>query len=148
MSFSSLPKGKKETQGMRGVIVASVVFAGSVALGSVGVGTALQQQWVVLKLWRGEPGNTDTERFKTTSDSFRIAWKSQARARGGVLDIFVRDAEGKLVKAGVSLQVSDTTKDGGSGSGTFNVSAKPGEYYLEVRSTGKDWEVAVEQPKG
>jgi hypothetical protein len=125
----------------------SVVSMAPVAGGSIRRGAARQQQWVVLKEWSGEPGNTETDRFATTSGSFRISWKSVDRGRGGVLDIYVRDRDGKLVKAGVSLQASDTTKEKGSGGGTITVSSKPGEYYLDIRSTGKDWQVAVEQPK-
>src|SRR5262245_24123737 len=102
-------------------------------------GTGLQEKWVVLKQWTGEPGNTDTDRFKTSAGSFRVSWKSTDRGRGGILDIYVRDGEGKLVKAAVSLQASDTTKEKGAGSGTFTVISKPGEYYLEIRSTGEDW---------
>lgn len=107
----------------------------------------LQTAWVVLKQWTGEPGSIDTDRFKTSAESFRVAWKSNDRGRGGILDIYVRDSEGKLVKAAVSLQTTDTTKEKGTGSGTFTVSSKPGEYYLEIRSTKIDWEVAVEQPQ-
>ena len=129
-------------------IIALVATVASVALGSVRVDAKLQQEWVVLKQWSGQPGNTDTDHFKTSGESFRISWKSEGLGRGGVVDIYVRDKDGKLVKAGVSLQVQDTTKDFGTGSGTFIVDAKPGEYYLEVRSTGNNWVVAVEQPKG
>jgi hypothetical protein len=105
-----------------------------------------QQQWVVLKQWTGEPGNLDTERFKTTAASFRVAWKTTDRGRGGVLDIYVKDGEGKLVKAAISLQTSDPTKEKGTASGTFTVGSQAGEYFLEIRSTGRDWQVAVEQP--
>jgi hypothetical protein len=106
----------------------------------------LQQEWVTLKQWTGEPGSIDTERFKTSAGSFRVSWKSTDRGRGGVLDIYVRDGEGKLVKAAISLRTSDPTKEKGSGSGTFTVGSKAGEYFLEIRSTGHDWQVAVEQP--
>ena len=105
----------------------------------------LQQEWVVLKQWTGEPGNTDTERFKTSAGSFRVSWKSTDRGRGGVLDIDVRDGEGKLVKAAVSLQTGDPTKEKGTSSGVFTVSSKSGEHFLEIRSTGHDWQIAVEQ---
>ena len=113
---------------------------------SVALEAGLQRAWVVLKQWTGEPGSTDTDRFTTSAGSFRVSWKSTDRGRGGILDIYVRDSEGKLVMAAVSLQTSDTTKEKGTGSGTFTVSSKPGEYYLEIRSTGNDWQVAVEQP--
>ena len=106
----------------------------------------LQQEWVVLKQWTGEPGNLDTERFKTSAGSFRVAWKSTDRGRGGVLDIYVMDGEGKLVKAAISLQTGDPTKEKGTGTGTFTVASKVGEYFLKIHSTGHDWQVAVEQP--
>jgi hypothetical protein len=109
--------------------------------------TVQPPEWVVLKEWAGEPGTIETERFTTSAGSFRISWKSVDRGRGGILDIYVRDRDGKLVKAAVSLQTNDTTKEKGSGAGTFPVSSKSGEHFLEIRSTGKDWRVAVEQPR-
>jgi hypothetical protein len=130
------------------LFIAWVALVALVAPGAVGLEAALQEKWTVLKQWSGEPGSTDTERFTTTSESFRISWKSDDRGRGGVLDIYVRDGDGRLVKAGVSLQASDPTKERGSGSGAFTISSKPGPHYLEIRSTGKDWQIAVEQPAG
>jgi hypothetical protein len=127
---------------------ALAVFTASVTPVRTMISAELQQDWAVLKEWTGEPGNTDTDRFKTSAATFRVSWKSQDRGRGGILDIYVRDGNGKLVMANVSLQASDPTKEKGSGSGTFTVKSQPGEYYLEIRSTGKDWQVAVEQPKG
>jgi hypothetical protein len=105
-----------------------------------------RERWVPLKEWSGEPGSVDTERFTTTSRVFRIVWKADDLGRGGVLDVYVRDDKGKLVKAAVSLQVSDTTRERGTGSSAIEVSADPGPYYLEIRSTGTKWQVAVEQP--
>jgi hypothetical protein len=104
------------------------------------------KRWVALKEWSGEPGNLDTERFTTTARLFRIAWKTTDLGRGGVLDVYVRDDKGRLVKAAVSLQSTDTTKEKGSGSSTFEVPAGPGTYYLEIRSTNVKWEVVLEQP--
>jgi hypothetical protein len=129
-------------------VLALAAFAASVTAAPATLSAELQQEWAMLKQWSGEPGNTDTDRFTTSAASFRVSWKSEDRGRGGILDIYVRDREGKLVLASVSLQASDPTKERGSGSGTFTVNSKPGEYYLEIRSTGKDWQVAVEQPKG
>ena len=129
------------------LISALEAFAASVTARRMTLSFELQQDWAVLKEWTGEPGNTDTDRFKTSAASFRVSWKSQDRGRGGILDIYVRHGDGKLVLANVSLQASDPTKEKGSGSGTFTVKSQPGEYYLEIRSTGKDWQVAVEQPR-
>jgi hypothetical protein len=126
--------------------MALVAFVARGATDSAVPEADLQQEWVVLKQWTGEPGNTDTERFKTSAGSFRVSWKSTDRGRGGVLDIYVRDGDSNLVKAAVSLQTSDPTKEKGTSSGVFTVSSKPGEHYLEVRSTGHDWQIAVEQP--
>jgi hypothetical protein len=113
---------------------------------STSPGAGLQKEWVPLKQWTGEPGSIDTDRFKTSAGSFRVSWKATDRGRGGVLDIYVRDSDGKLVKGAISLQTGDPTKEKGTGAGTFTVTSKAGEYYLEIRSTGTDWQVAVEQP--
>jgi hypothetical protein len=105
-----------------------------------------KERWVPLKEWSGEPGSLDTERFTTTARVFRITWKTSDLGRGGVLDVYVRDDKGKLVKASVSLQATDTTREKAPGSNSFEVRTEPGTYYLEIRSTGVQWNVVVEQP--
>jgi hypothetical protein len=101
--------------------------------------------WTVLKEWSGGPGNVDTDRFATTTDAFRVAWTLKDLGRGGILDVYVRNDAGKLIKSGVSLQSKDTTREHGSGAGLIDVGGGPGSYYLEIRSTGVEWTVAVEQ---
>jgi uncharacterized membrane protein len=113
---------------------------------SRGRGALAQQRWVALKEWSGEPGSLDTERFTTRTSLFRVRWETRDLGRGGILDLYVRDDDGRLVRAAVSLQSDDTTREQGSGAGAFEVSTDPGDYYLEIRSTGVRWTVAVEQP--
>ena len=103
--------------------------------------------WTVLKEWSGGPGSIDTDRFTTTTPAFRVAWTLKDLGRGGILDVFVRDGSAKLIKSGISLQSKDTTQEYGAGAGQIDVSGGPGTYYLEIRSTGVDWTVAVEQRK-
>jgi len=103
--------------------------------------------WTVLKEWSGGPGSIDTDRFTTAAPSFRVVWTLKDLGRGGILDLFVRDAAGKLIKTGISLQSKDTTSERGSGTGRIDVPSGPGTYYLEIRSTGVDWTLAVEQPR-
>jgi hypothetical protein len=122
----------------------------------VGVGAAIRTaearsqppdvsgEWTAVKEWSGENGSTETERFTTAGRRFRVSWKMTELDRGGLLDIFVRDDEGKLVLVVAGLQ--DHVKR--AASGTFVVNSEPGAHYLEIRATGVKWQVAVEQPKG
>jgi hypothetical protein len=99
--------------------------------------------WVTLKEFSGESGLTETEKFKTTGRGFRISWKATELDRGGILDIYVRAADRRLVTMAAGLQ--DHVNKASSGS--FVVNTEPGEYYLEVRGTGVKWHVAVERQK-
>ena len=104
--------------------------------------------WTVLKEWSGGPGSIDTDRFTTSAAAFRVAWTLKDLGRGGILDLYVRTDTGKLIKSGVSLQSKDTTRENGTAAGHIEVSSGPGPYYLEIRSAGVEWTVAVEQRKG
>ena len=103
--------------------------------------------WTVLKEWSGGPGNIDTDRFTTTTSAFRVAWTLKDLGRGGILDVYVRNDTGKLIKSGISLQSKDTTQEYGAAAGYIDVSGGPGAYYLEIRSTGVEWTAAVQQRK-
>ena len=101
----------------------------------------------MLKEWSGGPGSIDTDRFTTAASAFRVAWTLKDLGRGGILDVYVRNDVGKLIKSGVSLQSKDTTRENGSGAGLIDVTGGPGTYYLEIRSTGVEWTAAVQQRK-
>ena len=105
------------------------------------------ESWTLLKEWSGGPGSTDTDRFTTAASAFRVVWTLKDLGRGGILDVFVRDSDGKLIKSGVSLQSKDTTRENGIGAGQIDVNGA-GTYYLEIRSTGVEWTVRAEQRKG
>jgi hypothetical protein len=100
--------------------------------------------WSVVKEWSGESGLVETERFTTTARTFRVSWKATELEFGGILDIFVRTDDRRLLVVAAGLQ--DHVKK--SASGTINVNSAPGPHYLEIRGTGVRWQVAVEQPKG
>lgn len=105
------------------------------------------ESWTLLNEWSGGPGSTDTDRFATAAPAFRVVWTLKDLGRGGILDVFVRDRNGKLIKSGVSLQSKDTTREYGIGAGQIDVTGA-GTYYLEIRSTGVEWTVRAEQRKG
>jgi hypothetical protein len=102
-----------------------------------------QRDWAIVKEWSGEDGLIETERFTTTSRTFRVSWKTTELDRGGILDIFVRTDDRRLVLLVAGLQ--DHVKK--SASGTFIVNSEPGPHFLEIRGTDVRWQVAVEQPK-
>jgi hypothetical protein len=112
-----------------------------IAYGQAPAGT--KAEWIVLKEWSGENGLTETERFTTTSRTFRVSWKSTELDRGGILDVYVRADDKRLVVLVAGLQ--DHVKR--AASGTFIVNSDPGRHYLEIRGTGVKWNVSVEQPK-
>ena len=101
-------------------------------------------RWTVVKEWSGGPGSLETDRF-TTTGTFRVAWTLTDLGRGGIMDLFVRNDAGKLIRSGVSLQAKETRGEYGSGAGHLEVPGGPGTYYLEIRSTGVEWRVAVEK---
>ena len=119
------------------------IVSGRIAYG-LPQAAAVAGEWTVVKEWSGENGLTETERFTTGSRIFRISWKSSELDRGGILDIYVRDNDRRLVVLAAGLQ--DHVKR--ATSGAFIVNSEPGVYYIEIRGTGVKWHLAVEQPKG
>jgi hypothetical protein len=105
---------------------------------------AAPTDWAIVKEWSGENGVTETDQFTMKGRTFRVSWKWTEIDRGGLLDIFVRTGDRRLVVLATGLQ--DHVKR--AASGTFVVNSEPGPHFLEVRSSGVKWQVAVEQPKG
>ena len=108
---------------------------------------AEEREWVVLKEWSGESGNTETETFTTTSPLFRISWEIAEEGRDGLLDVYVRDARGRLVRLAANLSVRIAGYGREARVGTFLVCTEAGVHYLEIRSTDVKWRVAVEQTR-
>lgn len=99
-----------------------------------------KKKWVVLKEWSGGSGRTETEKFTTTAN-WRVSWKTTTGDPDpiGTISISVRKATGELVKLANNLGQKIT-------SGSFDVVSGAGEYYLEIDSADRNWQVAAERP--
>lgn len=97
------------------------------------------QEWVALKEWSGGSGLKTTEKFTTTTEKWRVSWKTTTGDPDpiGSISITVRTGAGDLVKLASNLGQKIT-------SGTFDVLRKPGEHYLEIESADRNWQVAAE----
>jgi hypothetical protein len=104
--------------------------------------TASDPKWVVIKQWTGRAGRTETEKFTTTGESWRVSWKTLAGDPDpiGSLSIAVRDASGHLIRMASNLGQKIT-------SGSFDVHVKAGTYYLDIEGADRRWSVAAEGPR-
>ena len=105
---------------------------------------ASDSKWSVVKEWAGgetlEGNERELEPFARPTRPWRLAYKMEADStpgRNGVVDIVVRSKAEGLVTAVYNLQ--------GSTSGFLTVKSEAPEFYLEVKSHGPKWWVAVEQ---
>jgi len=100
---------------------------------------AATKKWVVIKQWSGGTGRKATEKFTTTTD-WRVSWKTTTGDPDpiGSISISVRKATGELIKLANNLGQKVT-------SGSFPVTGSPGEYYLEIESADRNWQVAAER---
>ena len=100
------------------------------------------QEFVAIKQWSGKTGHIETEKFRTAGDQWRVSWKTTTGDPDpiGSISITVRSGAGALVKIAQNLGQKITT-------GHFAVAAAPGEYYLEIDSADRNWQVTAEQPK-
>jgi hypothetical protein len=98
-------------------------------------------KWSVVKEWSGGQGvEHELEPFTRPTHSWRIAYKIQAAQNvRGVVDVVVRTKDHKIVTGAYNLQ--------GRLSGFLSVTGEEAEYYIEVKSYGPDWWVAVEQAR-
>lgn len=97
--------------------------------------------WVEFKTWSGGTGRLETEKFVTTSERWRVSWKTTTGDPDplGSISIAVRSGAGKLVTVANNLGQKIT-------SGSIDVLSKPGEHYLEIESADRNWNVAAEHP--
>lgn len=97
------------------------------------------KKWVTIKEWSGGSGRKETEKFSTTTPNWRISWKTTTGDPDpiGTISIVVRNAANELVTLANNLGQKVAT-------GSFNVAAKPGEYYLEIESADRSWQVSAE----
>ena len=100
------------------------------------------QAVVVIQEWSGKSGHVETEKFKTAGDQWRVSWKTTTGDPDpiGSISITVRTGAGALVKMATNLGQKIT-------SGHVDVAAAPGEYYLEIDSADRNWQVTAEQPR-
>jgi hypothetical protein len=96
------------------------------------------EKWVVVKQWAGGRGRLETEKFKTAAN-WRISWKTTTGDPDpiGTLSISVRKGTGELVKMANNLGQKIA-------SGSLAIPGA-GEYYLEIESADRNWQVSVEQ---
>jgi hypothetical protein len=69
---------------------------------------ASDPKWVVIKQWSGRAGRTETEKFTTTGESWRVSWKTLAGDPdpNGSLTIAVRDASARRSRPAASTYTS------------------------------------------
>ena len=98
--------------------------------------------WVAFKEWAGKSGRIETEKFTTTTPNWRVSWKTTTGDPDpiGSINITVRTGGGQLVSIANNLGQKIT-------SGSFNVVGKPGEYYLEIESADRNWQVSAEHTR-
>jgi hypothetical protein len=105
---------------------------------------ASDSKWSVVKEWSGgetlEGAERALESFARPARAWRLEYKIEADTtpgRNGVVDIVVRTKADGPVTAVYNLQ--------GPTSGVLTVKSEAPEFYLEVKSHGPKWWVAVEQ---
>ena len=99
-----------------------------------------EPKWVAYKEWSGGAGHTQTEKFTTTTEKWRVSWKTGAGDPDpiGSISVTVHNAAGDLITLAANLGQKFT-------SGNFRVQSKPGEHYLEIESADRKWQVAAER---
>jgi hypothetical protein len=101
------------------------------------------EKWAVLKEWTGGPGPVHKlDPFARPTGPWRISYKTDAgeTRTTGVVDVIVRTKQDRMVTAAYNLQSVVA--------GHLTVREEHPEYYIEVRSQGPSWRVAVEQIDG
>jgi hypothetical protein len=102
----------------------------------------LDTNWRVVKEWSGGRGvEHELEPFARPSHDWRIVYRitvSQATPTG-VVDVVVRTKDHTMVTGAFNLH--------GAMSGVLIVAGEEGEYYLDIKSYGPEWWVAVEQSR-
>ena len=105
---------------------------------------ASDSKWSVVKEWSGgetlEGAEHELEPFARPARAWRLAYKMDADTtpgRNGVVDIVVRTKADGPVTAVYNLQ--------GPTSGFLTVKSEAPEFFLEVKSHGPKWRVALEQ---
>ena len=99
-------------------------------------------KWSVVKEWSGGKGvEHKPEPFtRPAAHSWRIAYRTEVETNvGGVVDFVVFTQDHKVIASVYNLQ--------GKVSGSLTVTGDETEYYLELKSYGPNWWVAVEQPQ-
>lgn len=97
-------------------------------------------KWLTVKEWSGtynvEPHR---ERFEPPPGTWRLAYKTEQGdgGRNGVVDIIVVSKTNQTLTAAYNLQ--------GAASGVLSVREVEPEYFIQVKSFGPRWRIAVER---
>ncbi len=97
-------------------------------------------KWLIVKEWSGtynaEPAR---ERFEPPAGVWRLTYKTEQGdgGRNGVVDIIVMSKTNHTLTAAYNLQ--------GAASGVLSVKEIEPEYFLQVKSFGPRWRIAVER---
>jgi hypothetical protein len=95
--------------------------------------------WRPVASWSGR-GNTQTESFDMESGQWRIRWETRdiAFSNAGTFRAIVHSTvSGRFVEVAVDHQ--------GAGKGVAYVGEDPRQFFLDIESSGVDWQVAVEE---
>ena len=98
------------------------------------------EKWLIVKEWSGtyhaEPSR---ERFEPPPGTWRLAYKTEQGdgGRNGVVDIIVMSKTNHTLTAAYNLQ--------GAASGVLTVKEVEPEYFVQVKSFGPRWRIAVER---
>lgn len=89
--------------------------------------------------WSGR-GNTQTESFDIESGQWRLRWETSDKqfSSAGTFRVIVHSSvSGRFVEVAVEYQ--------GAGKGVAYVAEDPRQFFLDIKSSGLDWKVAVEE---
>lgn len=98
------------------------------------------ERWTAVKEWAGTfSADTTKAQFERPQGRWRLVYKTEAGDAGknGVADIVVRSKDNQIVTAAYNLQ--------GGTDGVLTIKGEQSEYFLEVKSFGPRWRVAVER---
>lgn len=98
-----------------------------------------QEKWVSVKEWTGTAHPEPTHvTFEAPAGTWRLSYKTEQGDGGknGVVDILVLSKSHQTLTAAYNLQ--------GAAAGVLSVKEQQPEYFLEVKSFGPRWHIAIE----
>jgi hypothetical protein len=98
-------------------------------------------KWLTVKEWSGGVTieHSLKERFERPAGPWRLSYHTDAgdAARSAVVDVLVWTKDNQLAAAAYNLQ--------GTTSGTLTIKREQPEYFVEVKSFGPRWRIAIER---